>query len=220
MIKSAAKFPSAGTNSFVKKYLMRWEAILFLILVIVNIFNALISPYYSVTGILGATRDFMDKTFIVFPMAMVILIGEIDISVAATVALSSVVMGVSYNAGNGVPMIVAILIGLSVATICGFINGLVLTRFNELSPMIVTLATQTIYRGLAYVILEDQAAGSFPTWFQYFGWGSVGPIPFILICFIVCAVIFTLVINKTKFGRRIYAIGNNREASRFSGIKV
>jgi rhamnose transport system permease protein len=129
-------------------------------------------------------------------------------------------MGVSYNAGNGVPMIVAMLIGLSVATFCGFINGLVLTKFKELSPMIVTLATQTIYRGLAYVILEDQAAGSFPMWFQYFGWGSIGPVPFILICFVICAVIYTLVINKTRFGRRIYAIGNNREASRFSGIKV
>lgn len=220
MNKSAVKLPSAGQDSFVRKYLMRWEAILFLILILVNIFNAVISPYYSLSGILGATRDFMDKTFIVFPMAMVILIGEIDISVAATVALSSVMMGVTYNAGNGVPMAAAILIGIATATLCGFINGLVLTKFKELSPMIVTLATQTMYRGLAYVILEDQAAGSFPSWFQYFGWGSIGPVPFILLCFIVCAVIFTIVINKTKFGRRVYAIGNNREASRFSGIKV
>jgi len=204
-----------------KKFLLRWEAVLVLVLLLVNVFNAMSSPYYlSVTGLLDATRDFMDKSFIVFPMAMIILMGEIDISVGATIALSSVIMGVAYNAGNGIPMVAALLLALLVGTTCGLINGLLLTRFKELSPMIVTLSTMTIYRGIAYIILKDQAAGKFPSWFQKFGWGTLGPVPYVLIVFVVLAVIFTIILNKTKLGRRIYAIGSNRTASIFSGIKV
>ncbi|NCC76319.1 MAG: ABC transporter permease [Clostridia bacterium] len=204
-----------------KKFLLRWEAVLVLVLLLVNVFNTMSSPYYlSVTGLLDATRDFMDKSFIVFPMAMIILMGEIDISVGATIALSSVIMGVAYNAGNGIPMVAAILLALLVGTLCGLINGLLLTRFKELSPMIVTLSTMTIYRGIAYIILKDQAAGKFPSWFQEFGWGTVGPVPYVLIVFVILALIFTIVLNRTKLGRRIYAIGSNRTASIFSGIKV
>jgi len=207
--------------NILKKLLLRWEVVLFLILILVNVFNAFSSPYYlSLTGLLDATRDFLDKSFIVFPMAMIILMGEIDISVGATVALSSVIMGVSYNAGQGIPMVAAIILCLVVGTVCGLINGLILTKFKELSPMIVTLATMTIYRGTAYIILEDQAAGKFPAWFQEFGWGTVGPVPYALIVFAVLAVIFTIILNKTMLGRRIYAIGSNRTASIFSGIKV
>jgi rhamnose transport system permease protein len=204
-----------------KKFLTQWEVLLVGLLIIINIVNSSISPFYfSVDGLLNATMSFLDKTFIVFPMAMVILIGEIDISVASTVALSSVVMGMAYNGGHGVPMVVAILICLAVGTLCGFINGMILTRFPELSSMIVTLATLTIYRGIAEILLTDKSAGNFPDWFQYFGWGYVGPIPFILICFVICVILFSFLLNKTRFGRRIYAIGGNRTASRFSGIRV
>jgi rhamnose transport system permease protein len=204
-----------------KKVFLRWEAVLVLVLILVNVFNALSSPYYlSLTGLLDATRDFMDKSFIVFPMAMIILMGEIDISVGATIALSSVIMGVAYNAGNGIPMVAAILLALIVGTLCGLINGLILTRFKELSPMIVTLSTMTIYRGIAYIILKDQAAGKFPVWFQEFGWGTLGPVPYVLFVFVVLAIVFSILLNKTLLGRRIYAIGSNRTASVFSGIKV
>ncbi len=210
-------------SSFVSvmRFLMKWETILFLILVLLNVVNSLISPYYlNFPGLMDASLTFLDKSFIVFPMAMIILIGEIDISVASTIALSSVMMGVSYNAGSGVPMVAAMLICLAVATLCGFINGFLLTKYKELSPMIITLATATMYRGIAYVILEDRAAGKFPQWFQYFGWGYVGPVPFMLICFAVCALLFLFIMNKTAFGRRLYAIGSNRLASRYSGIMV
>ncbi len=85
------------------KFLLKWESILFIILILLNIVNSMISPYYlSFNGLMDASLSFLDKSFIVFPMAMIILIGEIDISVASTVALSSVLMGVFYNAGNGV----------------------------------------------------------------------------------------------------------------------
>jgi rhamnose transport system permease protein len=86
--------------------------------------------------------------------------------------------------------------------------------------MIVTLSTMTIYRGIAYVILEDRAAGGFPSWFSFFSWGYVGPVPFILIVFAAAAVIFGLLLHKTSFGRSVYGMGSNLLACRYSGVKT
>src|SRR5690606_19722830 len=158
-----------------------------------------------------ATMAFLDKAFIVLPMVFVIILADIDISVASTVALSSVVMADLYS--KGVPMELAIVICLVVGALCGFINGLLIVKFKELSAVIVTLITMILYRGIAYMILEDQAAGKFPEWFNFLGWGYVAGIPFILIVFIVFAVIFVLILHKTTFGRNVFAIGNNPTAS-------
>jgi rhamnose transport system permease protein len=151
-------------------------------------------------------------------MVLIMILRDIDISVASIVALSSVVMAHLYTLG--VPMEIAVLICLAVGAVCGLINGLLIVKFKELSAVIVTLATMIIYRGIAYIILEDQSAGSFPEWFGFLGWGYVYGIPFILIAFVVLAVIFGLLLHKTTFGRRVYAIGNNPTASRFSGVQV
>ncbi len=156
--------------------------------------------------------------FLVMPMTFVIILGTIDISVASTVALSAVVMAVSFNAG--LPMPLAILLCLAVGTACGYFNGLIMVKFKELSAVIVTLATMIIYRGIAYVILQDQASGHFPKWFSFLSWGSVGHIPFILIVFAVCALVFGLLLHKTSFGRKVFAMGNNLTAARYSGIKT
>lgn len=202
-----------------KNFFFQWEWMLVVLLIIINIINSFISPYYlNASKLLDTTMTYLDKAFIVLPMVLVIILGEIDISVASTVALSAVVMGVSYN--MGVPMELSMLICLAVGTVCGFINGILISKFKELSAMIITLSTMTIYRGIAYIILEDQAAGKFPDWYTFLGWGYIGGIPFILIAFTVCAVIFGLLLHKTTFGRRVYAMGNNITASRFSGVKV
>jgi rhamnose transport system permease protein len=77
-----------------------------------------------------------------------------------------------------------------------------------------------LYRGIAYIILENQAAGGFPQWFSFLGWGYIKGIPFILALFAVTALVFAFLLHKTTFGRKVYAIGNNAVASRFSGVKV
>lgn len=161
---------------------------------------------------------FLDKAFMVFPMVMIMILRDIDISVSSTVALASVVMAHLYTLG--VPMELAVVICLAVGAVCGLINGLLIVKFKELSAVIVTLSTMIIYRGIAYIILEDQSAGSFPEWFGFLGWGYIGGVPFILIAFVMMAVLFGLLLHKTTFGRRIYAIGNNPTASRFSGVQV
>ncbi|MDQ0900647.1 MULTISPECIES: ABC transporter permease [unclassified Paenibacillus] len=202
-----------------KTFFLQWEWLLVIIFIGVNILNASLSPYYmNVDSLRDATMGFLDKAFIVLPMVLVMILGEIDISVASTVALSSVIMADLYS--QGVPMGLSMLICLVVGTICGLVNGFLIVKFKELSSVIITLATMIIYRGIAYMLLEDQAKGQFPDWFSFFGWEYVMGIPFILIVFIVFAVVFALLLHKTTFGRRVYAMGNNMTASRFSGIQV
>lgn len=202
-----------------KEFFLQWEWLLLLIFFLIHIINSQLSPYYLNTyTLLDATMTFLDKSFIALPMALVIIFGDIDISVASTVALSSVIMAVAYNAG--LPMVLAILLCLFIGMVCGLINGLLIVKFKELSAVIVTLSTMTLYRGIAYIILEDQAAGEFPDWFNFPGWGYVKGIPFILILFALFAVIFLLLLHKTTFGRRVYAIGNNEVASKYSGVQV
>ena len=205
-----------------KKSLLQWEVFLLLIFIAVNIMNAFVSPYYlSVSGLFTATSSFLEKAFVALPMAYILVLGDIDISVGATVALSSVMMGVAY-ANLGLPMIVCVLICLLTGTICGLINGLILSRFPELAPMIVTLGTQILYRGIGTMILEDQAATGLTsvTWFSNLYWGYLGPIPYMLIIFVICAIGFGVVLHKTTFGRRLYAIGSNSVASMYAGIHV
>lgn len=202
-----------------KDFFFQWEWMLIIIFIIINIINSFLSPYYlNFKGLLDATMTFLDKAFIVLPMTFVIILGDIDISVGSTVALSAVIMAVLYN--SGISMALAMIICLVVGTVCGFINGFLIVKFKELSAVIVTLSTMIIYRGIAYIILQDQAAGGFPKWYSFLGWGHVGGIPFILIVFAFSAVIFGLLLHKTTFGRRVFAMGNNITACRFSGVQV
>jgi rhamnose transport system permease protein len=209
-----------GKREFnLKSFFFQWEWMLVVIFIIINIINTLLTPYYlDPKQLIDATMTFLDKAFIVFPMVFVLILGDIDISVASTVALSAVVMAVTFN--MGLPLVAAMILCLAVGATCGFINGLLIVKFKELSAVIVTLATMIIYRGIAYIILEDQASGKFPEWYSFLGWGYVGSVPFILIAFVIFAVIFGLLLHKTTFGRRVYAMGNNITASRFSGVQV
>lgn len=202
-----------------RRFFLQWEWLLVLIFLAVNVVNSNLSPYYfTLDTFLSTPQTFLDKAFLVLPMTMVIVLGMIDISVASTAALSAVIMAVAFHAG--LPMPLAVLLSLAVATACGLVNGILITRFKELSSVIVTLATMIIYRGIAYVILQDQASGDFPKWYSALGWGSVGRVPIIFIAFAVSAVVFGLLLHKTSFGRRLYAMGNNLTASRYSGVKT
>lgn len=203
-----------------KRFLLQWEWILFGVLIVVNIINASNSRNYANFGnIMSALRDFMDKAIVVFPMAFIIMLGEIDISVASTMALSSVVMGVAYAAG--VPLPAAICIALLVGTICGFINGIILAKFSELSSMIVTLATQIIYRGIAMILLKTGSVTfTQEAWFTKLGWGNLGPFPIILVFTVVEILFFAYLMHFTKFGRRTRAMGSQVTVAQFSGIKT
>ena len=219
MIKETTLSLSIKKHWSWKEFFFQWEWLLVLIFISVIVICSILSPYFlSVNVFLSAPMSFLDKAFIVFPMMMVIMLGRIDISVGSNVALTSVLMGVLFNAG--LPMPAAIITALIIGSLLGAFTGLVQIKFPELPAMIVTLSTMTIYRGVAWVILEDRASRGFPDWFSFFAWGTVGHFPFILIVFAIAAIISAVVVHKTGFGRTIYGMGSNLLACKYSGIKT
>lgn len=205
----------------VGKFLLRWEVILFAIFIVVNIVNINLSPrYLNTTNLLRGLREHLVSGMMVFPMAYILLLGDIDLSVGGNVCLSATVLGIVYNATNSIWWGIAA--GVATGTLCGLFNGILLVRFKELSPMIVTLATNILFRGISQRILGDQDTKGMQKveWFKQLYFGKAGEIFYIFIVFCVLAVIFGIVMHKTVFGRQMFAIGENKKAARYAGVKV
>jgi len=202
-----------------KEKLLSWEVLIFILFILVNVLNASLSEnYLNMTSIMNTLKIFLDKGIITFGVMMVLLIGEIDISTAAQLALISTIMGVVANTGAGMLTVVAT--GLFVGALCGFINGFLIARFPQLSSTIITLSTEILYRGIAWMILENEAYMVWPEQMQALSWGGIGGVPYILIAFLIEFVIFFYIIHKTKFGRSLYGMGRNRMTAYYSGIKT
>ncbi|MDO5100853.1 MAG: ABC transporter permease [Eubacteriales bacterium] len=202
-----------------KKTLLSWEGMLVLIFVVVLIFCRSISPNFQFANVVREMPKYLTEVFIMLAMAYILILGEIDISVGATVCLSATLACLATNQGISFPLV--IVIGLLTGTVCGLINGLILTRFTSLPPMIVTLATQIIYRGIAEIVLGSGGSISLKNTkgFRMLA-GKIGSIPYIFYLVIILAVIFAVVLAKTTFGRSVYAIGSNRLAAYYSGVPV
>jgi len=200
--------------------LWQWEIILLFIFLMIIIINSNLSPYFlDYTNLMNTTFNFMEKAIIALPMIFVIICGDIDISVASTIALSSVFMGMASQAGVNTFGLVAI--GLFSGSAAGFLNGFIITKFG-IPAIAVTLGSMSLFRGIAYVILGDKAFTKYPTSFAYFGQGYIGNtmIPFELVLFLILVIIFGTVLHRTTMGRKVFAIGNNSTAANFSGIPV
>jgi rhamnose transport system permease protein len=196
-----------------------WESLLFVVAVLIFIVNSFASPYFlDPWNLSDATFNFTEKAMIAFAMAMLIVAGEIDLSVASIIALSSTAMGMAMTAGVDVPGIVAV--GLLTGLVCGAVNG-VLVAGMGLPSIVVTIGTMSLFRGISYIVLGDKAFTGYPPEFAYFGQGYVGWVfSFELALFAVMAVVFWALLHRTNFGRTVYAIGNNPTAALFSGIRV
>ncbi|ESY74211.1 ABC transporter permease [Mesorhizobium sp. M0051] len=196
-----------------------WEALLVVVAVAIFAINSLASPYfldpYSLSDL---TFNFTEKGLIAFAMALLIISGEIDLSVAAIIALASTMMGMAVQAGAGMPVLV--LIGIVVGLGCGAFNGLLVTRLG-LPSIVVTIGTMSLFRGIAFIILGDQAYKGYPDSFAFFGQGYVWwVVSFELVLFLIAAVVYWFLLHRTSFGRRVFAIGNNPVAAQFSGVRV
>lgn len=204
------------------KLFLRWEALLILIFLAVNVMNICLSPYYlNAYNLFTNINNFMNTAIIALPMAFILLLGDIDLSVGGNVCLSATMLGIVYNATDNIWLGIAAC--LATATLCGLLNGVILTKFSELAPMIVTLATNIIYRGLSERILGNGSTGGMlnVSWFSKIFYGRLfNMIPYPLIVFAVLAVVFGLVMHKTAFGRRMFAIGSNKKAAAYAGVKV
>jgi rhamnose transport system permease protein len=194
------------------------EVVLLGVLVVLMIVMSLLSPlFFTVGNLLNTSRFFVEVGLMALGMTLIIITGGIDLSVGSNLALVSVAVGFSYAAG--VPLPLAIVFGLVVGVAAGLFNGLFITLL-DLHPLVVTLGTFALFQGLAYGVSEAEAVSDFPDWFAYFGQAYLGPVPGQLIILIVAVVVVWLILSRTRFGRYVYAIGNNEEAARFSGVPV
>lgn len=215
---SARKIPDR-LQSPLTQALKSWEALLVVVLIAIFIINSLASPYFlNVWNLSDATFNFTEKAMIAFAMALLIIAGEIDLSVASIIALASTAMGLVMTLGYGTPVIA--LTGIATGLLCGAINGTFVARFG-LPSIVVTIGTMSLFRGISFIILGDQAFTGYPKSFAFFGQGYVWwVISFELALFTVAALAFYLLLHRTNFGRTVYMIGNNATAAQFSGVRV
>ncbi|MES2144767.1 MAG: ABC transporter permease [Pseudomonadota bacterium] len=202
-----------------RRALRSWETLLLAVFVTIFVINSFASPYFlNAWNLSDATFNFTEKALIAFAMAMLIIAGEIDLSVASIIALASTAMGLAMTAGAGTPEIVVagILTGLA----CGVVNGALVAGLG-LPSIVVTIGTMSLFRGISFIILGDQAFNGYPKDFAYFGQGYVfWVISFELALFAVAAIAYYVLLHRTNFGRAVFAIGNNPTAALFSGIRV
>ncbi len=202
-----------------RRIMASWEVLLLGVAILIFIANSLASPYFlNAWNLSDATYNFTEKAIIAFAMALLIIAGEIDLSVAAIIALASTAMGAAVQMGIGTPGLVAI--GIGTGLLCGAFNGFLVAGL-KLPSIVVTIGTMSLFRGISYMVLGDQAYGKYPADFAYFGQGYViSVISFEFVLFIVMAILFAILLHATNFGRQVYVIGNNPFAARFSGIPV
>jgi rhamnose transport system permease protein len=209
-----------STSSPGKRRHLQWEAMLAIVLVVSLVAGRVLSPMFlSGANLSNMLADFTEIALIALPMTLIIVAAEIDLSVASVLGASSALMGVLWH--MGVPMPLVIVLVLLFGTLAGLLNGLVIVRF-DLPSLAVTIGTLALFRGLAYVLLGDQAIADFPASYTAFGIdtiaGSFLPMPFVLV--IAGAIVFTILLQATPFGRSLFAIGANPTAAQFSGIDV
>jgi len=203
-----------------RRWLVTRETAIIALLIAVVLYSLATVPNFN--GPLTLTYLLLDIApilFIALPMTMIIITGEIDLSVASIVGLSSVLLGDLHQAGLPIPL--AALIALAAGVACGALNGF-LVAYVGLPSLAVTIGTLALFRGLAVGILGTTAVTDFPEkWTDLAKAKIVGTsVPVVMDVFIVLAVIFVLLLHFSAFGRGVYDIGLNQEAAHFTGVNV
>jgi rhamnose transport system permease protein len=201
--------------------LASWEAALVIALVLVFLLGVESSSYFLGSyNLFTLCTNIGDLALIALPMTLIIMVGEIDLSVASTLALSGETLG--YLWMHHWPMAAIFVVVIALGVVLGAINGFLVTKVG-LPSLAVTIGTLTLYRGLANVVLGPLTVANFPTFFTNVGVVNVPGIPFLswsVLFFIVLAIITGVILHRTPFGRSLYAIGLNKEAALHAGIRV
>jgi rhamnose transport system permease protein len=163
--------------------------------------------------------DVAPSLLIALPMTLIIITGEIDLSVASIVGLSSVLLGTLHQAG--LPIEVAGIIALLAGVVAGAINGFLITVVG-LPSLAVTIGSLALYRGLAVGLLGTTAVTDFPDFWTNLAIAKIGStgVPVIMIPFVVILIVFVILLHFTTFGRGVFAIGLSKETAAFSGVNV
>ena len=199
--------------------LKSWEGLLLAILVVVVTMNVIRSPYYlGVDNIMNLFQLSIEKIIVALIMTVIIISGEIDLSVASIMGLAASALGCLFQAR--VPMPVAIAVALLSGLAAGLFNGFWVAQAG-LPSLAVTLAGLIGYRGLARIFIQDHSIGGFPEWFNALGQQRiVGPLTVSIIIFFILFLIVAVALHGSGLGRLVYAIGNNAQAARYAGVRV
>ncbi|MDH7484755.1 MAG: ABC transporter permease [Anaerolineae bacterium] len=180
------------------------------------------SPYFlTVDNLVYILIDIAILTIVAIGETLVILTRSIDLSVASTLALSGMIVGMTISKHQGIPPAVAVLMGLAIGAVLGSVNGLLVAK-GRIPPIIATLGTLSIYRGLVFAISGGAwvDAHEMPRPFVYLSKNTTLGIPNLVLFAIIVAIIFYYFLNHTRTGREIYAVGSNPSAARVVGIRV
>jgi rhamnose transport system permease protein len=202
-----------------RSLLVRHETILGILLIAALVVLAFQSDrFFTADNLLNQGRLMAEVGLVALAMTFVIVTGGIDLSVGSILGLVAILLGVFWQ-NLGLPLPLAMLLGVVVGGIAGLVNGLIITRFG-VPPLIATLATLALYRGLAEGISQARSVRGYPEWFFALGQGDFLGVPVQLWLFIVAVAIAAGILGLTVFGREVYSIGSNEIAAHFSGIRV
>jgi rhamnose transport system permease protein len=202
-----------------RSLLLRHETILGLLLIVTLIILAFQSDrFFTADNLLNQGRLMAEVGLVALAMTFVIVTGGIDLSVGSILGLVAILLGVFWQK-FGVPLPAAMVLGILVGGVAGLVNGLIITRFG-VPPLIATLATLALYRGLAEGISQARSVRGYPDWFFTLGQGEFLGVPVQLWIFALLALVAAIILGLSTFGRATYAIGSNAVASRFSGLSV
>ncbi len=187
--------------------------------ILVVIFSLLSSNFLTAGNMINLFRQIAINGLIAIGMTMVITTGGIDLSVGSILGLTAMVS--AYLMTSGVPPIIAILVCLALGALLGLVNGFIIAQY-KLQAFIVTLATMTTFRGLTYVISNGKPISNISdsSIFGFIGKGDILGIPIPIFIFFIAFAIAFVVLNKTVFGRNVYATGGNETAAKLSGVDV
>jgi len=199
------------------RLLVRWETLLVVAIVGVGIWSTSLSPFFLTRiNLLDLLTPYVFIGLLALGLTFVVIAGEIDISITAILAVS--VVSFAQLLDHGTNVWIAALVGLIVAAALGLVNGALVVLVN-LPSLAVTLGTLAAFQGLAFVILSGEGVAEFPQGYLNIGGGYVhNELPWAVIVFVIATVILGTVLHATRFGRYLFAIGNNREAARLSGV--
>lgn len=212
---------TAGVGNAVKIYFKENLGIIvaFLVLcVFLSVFPKTSGSFFTRQNIFNVLRQISTNLFLACGMTMVIILGGIDLSVGSIIALSGCISA-GCVARYNLPLPIALLLGLLVGLLVGMFNGAVISK-TTIPAFIVTLATMNIAKGLAYVYTGGSPVRVVTKEWQFLGAGYVGIFPTPVVILVIVLIITAIIMNKTKMGRHMYAVGGNQQAAEFSGIKV
>jgi rhamnose transport system permease protein len=199
--------------------LIRHETVLAALVVLaLFVLAAQSDKFFTLDNLLNQGRLMTEVGLIAVIMTFVIITGGIDLSVGSILGMSAILLGVLWQ-NVGLPLEFAIVLTLLVGAAGGLLNGLIITRFG-VPPLIATLGTLALYRGIAEGVSEGRSVRGYPDWFYVLGQGQIGGVPTQLWLFLLVTVLAAIVLGMTTWGRVTYAIGANETAARFSGLRV